>query len=359
MLVKSVSILTAVTVDYVPQAVVTLKSAHRTCSFHSFYVFVADASSDAIQQLRLILKDGMPWLNVFGPKDLGSEREAFIQMFSYFSRFEIANLAKYIGMSHVLKDPLIGDACVFVDSDTFFLNDVCPLIRGMGDNSIYLTPHLLEPTDSDTEHDVMTHGWINAGFLGFNCKHIGTAQILEWLIERISCRGHQAPQLGLSCDQTWVSALPILFRNFVAVSEYKGLNVAYWNLDKRPLVRSQNNEILAGGDPLIMFHFSGFDEENTSILSKHSVVAVKVGSILDELCDEYRSNLQDSKKLHKHISGLTVLSCSTGSLASRIKASSSAHNVDLYKTMVRPGIFSKFGRMADTVVRKIFNLIGW
>jgi lipopolysaccharide biosynthesis glycosyltransferase len=357
-LIQSVSILTAVTVDYVPQTVVTLKSAHRTGSFHSFYVFVADAPSDTVEKIRLILADDVPWLHVFGPENLGSERTAFMRVFSYFNRFEIANLAKYVGLSHVLKDPSVGDACVFVDSDTLFFNDVCPLIKDMGNKAVYLTPQLLESTNSDTEHDVMTHGWINAGFLGFNCKHEGTARILKWLIDRISSRGHLAPHLGLSCDQTWVSALPVLFRDLVAVSHYKGLNVAYWNLDKRPLTRAPDDEILAGENPLVMFHFSGFDEANSQILSKHAAVTVETGSILDELCNVYRNALQDSKKVRERMKGLNALPCATGNLAARIKASADEHQVNLYKTMVRPGIFTRLGGIADAVVRKIFNLIG-
>lgn len=357
-MIQSVSVLTAVTVDYIPQTVVTLKSAHRSGNFHSFYVFVADAPSDTVERLRLAINEAAPWLHLFGPEDLGSERSVFMQVFRYFNRFEISNLAKYFGISHILRDPSTGDACVFVDSDTLFFGDVCPLIENMGDKAVYLTPQLIEPTNSDTEHDVMTHGWINAGFLAFNRNHAGTALILEWLIDRISRRGHLAPQLGLSCDQTWVSALPILFRDLVAVSEYTGLNVAYWNLDKRPLTRSSNDEVLAGGVPLIMFHFSGFDETNHKILSKHADVSVKTGSILDDLCNVYRTDLQDSKKLRERIKELKTLPCSAASLASRIQACAVEHQVNLYKTMVRPGIFSRLGGIADAVVRKTFNLIG-
>lgn len=355
---KSVSVLTAVTLDYIPQTLVTLKSAHRSGNFHSFHIFVADAPSDTVKKLRLAISDDAPWLHLFGSEELGPERSIFMQVFRYFNRFEISNLAKYVGISYVLRDPSAGDACVFVDSDTLFFGDVCPLIENMGDKAVYLTPQLLEPTNSDTEHDVMTHGWINAGFLAFNRNHAGTALILEWLIDRISRRGHLAPQLGLSCDQTWVSALPILFRDLVVVSEYAGLNVAYWNLDKRPLTRSPNDEVLAGGVPLIMFHFSGFDETNPKLLSKHADVFVETGSILDGLCNVYRTDLQDSKKLRERINGLNTLPCSTASLTSRIQACTADHQVNLYKTMVRPGIFSRLGGVVDDVVRKTYKLIG-
>jgi hypothetical protein len=331
---------------------VTLKSAYHNGSFQSFYVFVADASSDVVDELRSILKNDTPWLSLFGPEDLGLEQSIFMQVFSYFNRFEISNLAKYVGLSYVLSNNSSDDVCVFVDSDTLFFGDVCPLIRGMGDKAVYLTPQLLEPTSSETEHDVMTHGWINAGFMAFNLKHERTAEILEWLIDRISKRGHLAPHLGLSCDQTWVSALPILFRDSVLVSEYKGLNVAYWNLNKRPLKRSIDNEILAGEVPLIMFHFSGFDESDPKILSKHANVSIEIDSILGELCNVYREDLHNGQKIREHVNNLKPLSCSNSSLESRIQICSTHHKIDIYKTMVRPGVFSKMGSLIDSILRK-------
>lgn len=358
-MIQSVSLLTAVTVDYIPQTIITLKSARRYCTFHSFHIFVADAISETIENLREALGEDASWLHLFGPKDLlEAERVIYLKCFRYYNKFEISNLAKYVGISHVLRDPSAGDMCVFIDSDIFFFGDVCPLlIEAIDDRAVYLTPQLLEPSNSDLEHDVMTHGWINAGFLCFSRYHAGTAFLLEWLIDRIFCRGHLAPQLGLSCDQTWVSALPILFRDLVNVSTYTGLNVAYWNLDKRPLTRSASDEILAGGDPLLMFHFSGFDETNPNQLSKHVDFPVSPDSILDELCQTYRTELEASKILRGRIQGFKTMPCSSANLASRIQVCAKENDVDIYKTMVRPEIFSRLGSRVDAAFRKTINLI--
>lgn len=238
-MIQSIGVLTAVTIDYIPQAVVTLKSAKKTCSFQSFYIFVADASSKDLEKISFILRDEA-WIDLFCAEDLGSGKQEYLQVFKYYNRFEISQLAKYVGVKFVLEERLV-DVCVFVDADTLFIDDVCPLVDEIKNKSVYLTPHLLQPSCDGNEHEVMIHGWINTGFSAFNKHHYQTKDILDWIINRVSRRAFLAPQLGLSGDQTWVSVLPILFHRSVKVSLNNGLNVAYWNLDKRCLTRSSCN----------------------------------------------------------------------------------------------------------------------
>jgi hypothetical protein len=68
-------------------------------------------------------------------------------------------------------------------------------------------------------------------------------------------------------DQKWINLVPCYFDS-VCILKHLGCNVAYWNLHERPL--SIFHEIFfVGSKPLIFFHFSGININNTSLLSKH------------------------------------------------------------------------------------------
>jgi hypothetical protein len=60
--------------------------------------------------------------------------------------------------------------------------------------------------------------------------------------------------------------VPALFPR-TAIVQYRGCNVAYWNLHSRPLVESDPPR-LASGEPIIFFHFSSFDARKPERLSR-------------------------------------------------------------------------------------------
>src|ERR1017187_6393950 len=107
--------LTVATVDYTPQAVATFRSARQTGNYASFNYFVLDATVETVVRLRGILKEDGGWINVFGPYDIGVEREVFLSAFRYYDAFELSCFAKYVGIAHVLRSPNASDNCVFSD----------------------------------------------------------------------------------------------------------------------------------------------------------------------------------------------------------------------------------------------------
>lgn len=355
---QSVGILTTVTVGYVPQTIVTLKSAYLNSNFDYFYVFVADADVSTIKKLRLIVGSDVPYIEFFGVDDLKEDmRDSYLKVFSYFNKFEVSNLAKYIGMLHIFCTNPNINICVYIDSDTQFFGDVRPLLKEIDGNAVYLTPHILSSLANSYEHDIMINGWINAGFFAFNKDHQSAIPILEWLIDRISIFGFSASYLGLFVDQKWLSSLPVLYHKDIFISEYAGLNVAYWNLEQRMLSINENNEVFVNKKKLIMFHFSGFDEANNKILSKHADVFVESGSILDRICECYRNELLSVKPLYEKLNELKVIECSEASLKNRIYICESIHQVNLYKTMPRMRGAELFGSKVDSIFRKLLSFL--
>lgn len=348
---RSSSVLTIATVDHTPQAVATLRSARRHGMHSSFHLFAVDATVDAIADLRRLLGNDAAWICVFGPNDLGPERAGFLAVFNQYNALELCCLAKYVGISHVLRDPSAGEVCIFADADTLFLGDVREPVEAMGECAVLLTPHYIGPSSDTLEHDTMMHGWINAGFLACLRSHPDTRRVLDWLISRISRRGFAAPQYGLYCDQTWLSAMPVLFHDLTCVSRHRGLNVGYWNLSERPLARSEK-VILAGDSPLVLFHFSGFDWTRSKRLSKHSECPVPPGSILEELCQLYLSELDDVAGLEAEIKELETFACSKADLIERIHVGSLRNGVNIVTPTTDLGFFSRVGGKIDSLFRK-------
>lgn len=348
---RSLSLLTVATVDYIPQAVSTLRSARRHGNYASFHLFAVDAIADTAIALRKLLGDDAAWIRIFCPDDLGPERAQFVAAFKQYNAMELCCLAKYVGLAHVMRDPSAGEVCIFIDGDMFFVGDVQGSIGTMGESAVFVTPHLMAPATDDVEQDIMMHGWMNAGVLAFRREHPGSRTVLDWLIDRISRRGFFAPQFGLSCDQKWLSALPILFRGLTSMSTDSGLNVGYWNLTERPLTRS-GGTIFAGDKPLLLFHFSGFDWAGSGRLSKHSADRVVAGSILEELCQLYQSELDGTARLRNALNGLETVPCATGSVLDRMQSASVRNGVDFIVPAPSFGLFSRLGGKMDSLLRK-------
>lgn len=356
----SCSLLSAVTVDYVPFALIALESAKQNSRFKHFYLFVADAKQGTLQKLRQDIGVDVDWITLFGPDDLGPELSFYFDCFAYYTPFEVSQLAKYVGIYHALQDEKVGDVCAFVDSDTYFFGDVCHLLENMGSRGVYLTPHMLKPSNDDQlEHETMLHGWINTGFSAFKSQHSGAKTALEWMMSRIHRRAFLAPHLGLSGDQTWGSALPFMFPKDVIIDSTPGLNVAYWNLIERELSGDELTNIQVNGTPLLMFHYSGFDEQQPMQLSKHAspeLAAVRSGTTLDLICRHYAGLLSQSKPWRAKIKGYERMTCCKSRLESRIDVCTNFHakdGVNLYASMPRPGFFSRAGFLADAVIRRL------
>jgi len=349
----STDYLTVATVGYLPQAIATLRSARDAGQFTALHLFALDAAEGSIEKVKLAIGSDAEWLNVFGPEDLEDElRSTFCTAFEYYNPAEMSCLAKYVGVSYVLENSVSAERCFFSDSDVLFLSDPMVAVEELGDKAMLLTPHQLDPSTDAAEHDYLLHGWINAGFFIINRENAFAKNILSWLIDRISRRGFLAPELGLSCDQTWVSLLPAMFTEHVVLSRFAGYNVGYWNLVERQ-VELLDGSFKANGAPLVFFHFSGFLGAPRGQLTIHGDFRVQAGSTLDNLCQKYRSLLNDSAALN--VSKIPVINCSRVSLKKRIAIGSLRNHTNIDIRSTNPGIFTRIGGKADAIIRKYLH----
>lgn len=348
---------TVATVDYIPLSLISLGTARDKAQMQDFYLFVTNLPREHKKYVVEKLSGQFGWVNVLCEDDLEkSDKEKFNLLRKNYSKAEHANIAKFFAIKRVMSFIEEGDIVVFGDSDLYFLNGIN--VKDMiGESSVGLTPQLCSPVGDNEEHEVMVHGWINAGFMIFKKKSI-VYEIIEYLISRISKRGLIAPFIGLSADQTWVSGLPYMFPEEVKVLHDKNLNVAYWNIKERRLgVVNGSNYVINDSLPLVFYHFSGFDQNNSNQVSKHSNILLddhpSIKKLWKEYCDIYNSMIDKVGKFND----VAVLPNAEDSTYNRIRAHEILMSVNLYKTMPQIGTFTKIGLKADGLIKRFLNLL--
>jgi hypothetical protein len=96
----------------------------------------------------------------------------------------------------------------------------------------------------------------NLGFIGV-ANTANARAMLDWWDARLAAFCRNDVQSGLFFDQRWIDLVPGIFER-TAIVRHRGCNVAYWNLHARPLGSGDELRLLSG-EPVVFFHFSGFD----------------------------------------------------------------------------------------------------
>ena len=186
------------------------------------------------------------------------------------------------------------DAVVYLDPDVLVLQPFAEAQRALRTAGIVLTPHTLAPIPRDglrpSEEGILNTGVFNLGFLALRASDDASG-LLGWWNSRVreACRIDYVG--GLFFDQKWIDLVPAYYRS-AAILRHPGYNVAYWNLHERPLER-RDESFFVRGEPLVFFHFSGFDPARPATLSKRvklelARTEVVPGSHLEELTLLYR-----------------------------------------------------------------------
>lgn len=153
------------------------------------------------------------------------------------------------------------DHVFYFDPDTYVYNDLELLVDAFGEDDVLITPHCTEPAVSEAEihyneMSSLAHGVFNLGFLGLRNSPTAVA-VADFWSRRLLRHCADDHGRGLFTDQKWFNLVPVFFDR-VRVLRHKGCNTASWNIASRPLSR-RDGILHAGDDPLIFFHFSGYD----------------------------------------------------------------------------------------------------
>ncbi len=181
------------------------------------------------------------------------------------------------------------DRVTYLDPDLYIVK---PLkhIRDAHDagHKVVLTPHSMMPLEDGLDPDdvrLMQTGVYNLGFGSF-ADFPATRSLLEWWHRRMLADCRVDLQNGLFVDQKFMDLAPA-YGEDVHILRHPGYNVAYWNLQSRP-VTQRNGKWKAGRHDLHFFHFSGIVPGNHSVFSKHqNRYGVNAIGDLKALLDEY------------------------------------------------------------------------
>ncbi|MDO6413670.1 glycosyltransferase [Sphingomonas sp. BIUV-7] len=185
------------------------------------------------------------------------------------------------------------DSVIYFDPDIKIYSPLTSVfdLLNRGDNAVF-TPHVTRPAENLLPPDdisFMKAGVYNLGFAAFR-KSDAVEDVLRWWARRLRYQCLNAQDEGVFVDQKFMDLVPG-FLDRTIVLRQTALNVAYWNLSQRELAMD-DGAWLVDGEPLVFFHFSGFDPRASEQLSKHTLMfASNNGGSLLGLLDNYKSDL--------------------------------------------------------------------
>ena len=222
------------------------------------FVFVVDAV-EAVPEMR----DA----TVLVPSDV-FDYEEYAGLAYSFDITELSTCVKPFVLRHLLERGY--DRAFYFDPDIEVFGPIDVVRDPLDAADIVLTPHTTEPIPLDgklpDEITLLRAGSYNLGFIGV-ANRAPARGFLDWWAARLERYCVNDVVSGLFTDQKWIDLVPGLVER-VAIVRHRGCNVAYWNLHSRridPTVPLQ----LASGEPIVFFHYSGFNPRTPEILSKH------------------------------------------------------------------------------------------
>lgn len=342
------------TYGYLPRAFVmaqTFAAQHPDCDI----VLLAPDMSQA--QIDAAHWPAGPAIRMFGLDALAYPPVR--AMHDYFDALELCCAIKPFLMHHALfKEGY--DRVLMIDPDVMCHAPFDEVLSLLESTDVVVTPHVNSPLPEDGEApndmEFVTAGFINAGFLAAR-KSREAEVCLDWLMRKVVDCGFFAPQYNLYADQTWVSCLPWFFPANVSVFRHPGMNVAYWNLHERRLSR-EGASYFCNGQRLIFFHYSGFDPQQPTQLTKHSrrTLHPDTGATLAGMLGDYTARL---KRMTEEMPQLAPDSpCSRQPLTERLQTFRLVRGKAPEFIKAEPPTANGFAGLARSIIRKCRKTVG-
>ena len=187
------------------------------------------------------------------------------------------------------------DKVVYFDPDISIYSNLDDMMRRLDESDVLLTPHITAPIDDGKipdERHLLKSGSYNLGFVAFRrCEQ--TQKFVKWWQSKLERDCAVDFSGGLFVDQKWMEFAPS-FCDRVQVVRHPGWNVAYWNLPTRK-VEQRGENFSVNGEPLVFFHFSGFNAEN-DVFGRHQTrftldnIPPAVAALAKKYADDLRRN---------------------------------------------------------------------
>lgn len=158
---------------------------------------------------------------------------------------------------------------IYLDPDIEVFDKFEDLNAKLEINDIVLTPHIITPINDNLQPDenvFLNVGIYNLGFIALK-NTTNSLNMLNWWSNRLLTKGYNNVAKGMFTDQLWINFVPLFYNN-VSILKNPGYNVAYWNLHER-IVTNNNSKYYVNDQPLVFYHYSGFNPLKPNILSKY------------------------------------------------------------------------------------------
>lgn len=279
---------TVITKSYLAYARTLAETLNEHHPESKLYVLIVDLIDDYFQpeaeSFEVIRLEELP------------DQKTIEQMCFYYTPMELC-CALRGALHEYIIERTSADSWIFLDCDILVCSSLEPLFEALSETSILLTPHCSVPLpieDAEQELSILTHGLVNAGFLGLR-RTEQTRKFLAWWKERLIYYSFVDPPLGdprgLSGDQLWLNFVLLYFLDFKFV-RHPGANIGHWNFYERKFDYDSLGRVVVNQHPVLFLHFSGWDINNPEYVSKHSpLYPEKATSSWTELAKLYREKL--------------------------------------------------------------------
>jgi glycosyltransferase involved in cell wall biosynthesis len=205
---------------------------------------------------------------VLTAEELGIDR--FAELAFQYNCLELNTAVKPFAIKKLLADGPWTNV-VYLDPDIVLYRPMHEALDLLNRQDAVLTPHLTGflPDDGCLPDNlrILQTGTNNLGFFALR-RSERTAVLLTWWKSQLRDRCVHAIEEGLFVDQKWMDLVPSCVESSCLL-RHPGYNVAYWNLPHRRITRDRDGRCHVNGQPLVFFHFSGFDVRDLRAVSKH------------------------------------------------------------------------------------------
>ena len=169
---------------------------------------------------------------------------------------QLAYASKPFLLDYIFKYEGI-DKAVYIDSDTWFINDPSFIFDYLDLHNILLIPAVLNAEETIQNWQIVTRnaqktGYYNAGFVGCNRK---ANEFIEWWIDRCVFSTGTDYYREIHGDQKYLNWVPSLFSQ-THILRNRGLNVKNFSTNHETFSRDTDSSPHIGKDKVIFFHFS-------------------------------------------------------------------------------------------------------
>lgn len=282
-MIKKFAALTICSINYIGKALVLFDTYSKHHPGHDFYLLLVDRKIE-LQIDRVNLN--IIWAEQLNLPDFLSHAFAY-------DVIEFNTNVKPTALQFLLSK---YDAAIYLDPDIKVYSPLDSVFDELSKSSVVVTPHANTPVLDGNKPDdleLLKFGAFNLGFVGVRQCDEGYA-FLNWWSARCLEHGYYEPQIGLAVDQKWVGLAPCFFPNLKILHD-PGLNVAFWNLHERRLLKAGELWLVNGDVRLKFIHFSSFSVGIPGLVAQKQT-RFPPGSRSDFtiLAEEYEKDLIDA-----------------------------------------------------------------